>query len=183
MAQTAIDSLMPIGSAGQLADFWTVTDGDVIPGTNEEAALNIPFGVLTYRSSMEGIKLPTSLAQVKAAAGVLVQENLFDVGTQLVDVTVNTFLQSAIKPGVNGNVLRRGRIVVIPEATGTEASVVRVRVVAGVGTNVTLGAFTPTAEVAKTIALPNWKWIGTPTAGVPSYVEIDLITIVNATAD
>lgn len=181
MPQTAIDSLLPIGSAGQLADLFTVQDGDVIPGTNEEASLNIGFGLLTYRSSMEGIKLPTTLANVKAVAGILVQENLFDVTTQLVDATVHTFLQSAIKPGVVGNVLRRGRIIVIPENTGTEASSVFVRIVAGTGS---IGGFRTTAVVGETVLIPvvGAKWIGTPTAGTPSILEINVLGFDGATA-
>lgn len=180
MAQTAIDSILPIGSAGQLADFFSVTDGDVIPGTNEEASAAIPFGCLTYRSSMEGIKLPTTLAHVKAAAGVLVHENRFDT-TQMTNVTVNTNLQSAINSGVIGNVVRHCRVIVIPEDTGTEASGVFVRI-SGAGQ---IGSFRASAVVGQTVALPvgtGAKWIGTPVAGTPSIVEINVLGFEAATA-
>lgn len=183
MTQTALDVPMVIGRAGQLADLVTAEDGDIVPGTNEEASNSIPFGCMATSSSAEGAKLPVALADVQNAKGVLVLEDMYDVTSQLTQVTVNTNLQDAIKPGVTGSFLRRGRIVVIPEATGTEASVVRVRIVVGAGA--TIGAFTPTAEVGKTVALgaaARWRG-GGPTANTPSIVEIDATNFGLATAD
>jgi hypothetical protein len=170
---------MTLGSAGQLADEHTASAGDVVAGTNEEASAPIPFGCLAYRSSAEGVKLPTTLAQVKVAAGVLVKEELFDL-TQLSDVTIHANAQSAIKSGVTGSFLRRGRILVIPEATGTEASGVFVRIVAGTGD---LGGFTTTGTAGETVVLtPLARWIGTPTAATPCVLEIDLTNLDLATA-
>lgn len=184
MPQTSVLSPLAVGSAGQVADEFTATNGDAFAGTNEESSLSLGFGLLVTRSSNEGVKAPTTLAAVKAASGVLIREDLFDITTQLSDITVNTVVQSGIKPGVTGSCLRRGRIWVIPEATGTEASAVKVRIVAGASTNVTLGAFTVTADAGKTVDISSLaKWIGTPTAATPSILEIDLTNLALATAD
>lgn len=179
MPQTSVPSAMTIGSAGQLADEYTASAGDVIAGTNEEASSSIPFGCLAYRSSVDGVKLPTTLALVKDAAGVLVKEEVFDL-TQLTDVTVHTNLQSAIKPGVTGSFLRRGRILVIPENTGTIASGVFVRIVAGTGS---VGGFRTTGVTSETVILSSLaRWLTTPTASVPAVLEIDLTNVDLATA-
>jgi hypothetical protein len=125
------------------------------------------------------VKLPTTLANVKAAAGVLVKEELFDL-TQLTDVTVHANAQSAIKPGVTGSFLRKGRILVIPENTGTEASGVFVRIVAGTGS---VGGFRTAGVVSETVVLtPLARWLSTPTAGQPAVLEIDLTNLDLATA-
>ena len=180
MPQTSVLSTMAIGSAGQLADEFTASDGDAIAGTNEEAAANIAFGLLAYRSSVDGVKLPTSLALVKDAAGILIKEELFDVTTQLADATVHTNVQSAIKPGVTGSFLRKGRILVIPENTGTIASGVFVRIVAGTGS---VGGFRTAGVVAETVVLSALaRWLTTPTAGLPAVLEIDLTNVDLATA-
>jgi len=171
---------MVLGSAGQLADEFTVSNGDLIAGTNEEASASIPFGCLAYRSSVEGVKLPTTLAQAKDAAGILVKEEIFDNITQLTDVTVHTNPQSAIKPGVTGSFLRHGRIIVIPENTGTISSGVFVRIVAGTGS---VGGFRTAGVVGETVVLTQLaRWLTTPTAGQPAVVEIDLTNIDLATA-
>ena len=171
--QTAV-AASAIGRAGQLADTYTATDGDVVPGTNEEASSSIPFGVLATKSSTDGAKLPTSAAELKAALGICVIADEFDPTTQLADVTVNTNVQSAIKPGVTTGFLRKGRIMVIPEATGTLASVPHVRFVAS-GGNTQLGSFTPTAEATKTATLTGIaRWVTVPTLGTPTVLEIDL---------
>lgn len=183
MPQTALDNPMVIGRAGMLADLQATEDGDVVGATNEEASNNIPFGVFVTSSSLEGAKLPTSLADVQNGKGVVVLSDFFDLLTQLVDVTVNTNAQSAIKPTVSFAVARKARIMVIPEATGTEASGVHVRVVAS-GGNTQLGSFTPTLEVAKTIDISKFaRWKGVPTLGLPSIVEIDCTNTALAAAD
>lgn len=179
MPQTTVPSTMAIGTPGQIADEWTAHNGDAFAGTNEEVSASIPFGCLAVRSSNEGVKLPTSLADVKVASGILIYESLFDA-SQLTDATVNTYATNgAIKPGVTGSFLRRGRIIVIPESTGTEASGVFVRK-SGTGT---LGSFRAAAVVGETIVCtPFARWIGTPTAGQPCVLEIDLNNVDLATA-
>ena len=179
MPQTSVPSTMVLGSAGQLADEYSASTGDAIAGTNEEASSAIPFGCLAYRFSDEGVKLPTTLANCKAAAGVLIHEDHFDT-TQLSDVTVHTNAQSAMKPGATGSFLRRGRILVIPENTGTEASGVFVRIVAGTGS---VGGFRTTGVASETVVLTQCaRWLSTPTAGAPAVLEIDLTNIDLATA-
>lgn len=179
MPQTSVPSTMVLGSAGQLADEFTAASGDIIAGTNEEASSPIPFGCVAYRSSEDGVKLPTSLAQFKDASGVLVEEDVFDT-SQLTDVTVHTNPQSAIKPGVTGSFLRHGRILVIPENTGTLSSGVFVRIVAGTGS---VGGFRTAGVVAETVVCTAFaRWLTVPTAGQPAVVEIDLTNVDLATA-
>jgi len=171
--QTAV-AASAIGRAGQVADTYSAESGDIVPGTNEEASNSLPFGVLCTRSSADGAKLPASVADLKASLGILVAADEFDYPTQLADVTVNTNVQSGVKPGVTAAFLRKGRIIVIPEATGTLASVPHVRYVAS-GGNTQLGSFTPTAEAAKTATLTGIaRWITVPTVGTPTVLEIDL---------
>lgn len=183
MTQTALEVPMAIGRAGQLADLYTVESGDILSATNEEASNVLPFGIFVTKSSTDGAKLPAALADVKAAAGVVVLADFFDSLSQISDVTVNTNLQSAVKPGVTVGVLRKGRIIVIPEATGTLASVPHVRFVAS-GGNTQLGSFTPTAEATKTASLSGIaRWITVPTLGQPTVLEFDLTNSETAVAD
>jgi hypothetical protein len=179
MPQTSVPTNMTLGSAGQVADEYTAHNGDALAGTNEEASASIPFGCLAFFQSAEGVRLPASLANVKLGCGVLIKEEVFDVTTQLADVTVNTNAQSAIKVGVTGSFLRKGRILVIPEDTGTMADGVFVRI-SGAGQ---LGSFRRSAVVGQTVVLtPFARWLSTPTAGQPTVLELDLTNVDLATA-
>lgn len=180
--QTTVETTPIIGVPGQLATEFDEHNARVASGLNEEAAANIPFGVLTKRGTAEGlVKLPTTAADV--FDGVLVHANEFDAESQLADATVNTFAQSAIKPGVTAGRLLVGSIIVIPEATGGANAEVHVRIVAS-GGNTQLGSFTPTAEAAKTIDLtPCARWLEPPVAGQPTPVWIDLTNSALITAD
>lgn len=182
MTQTAVDDPAPIGIPGQLADAWTESEGDVGSGVIEEAG-GIPFGILTKKGTNAGqVKLPTTAADI--LEGILVHADEYEVTTQLAAVTVNTYPQSAVVVDTPVGLLKKGRILVIPEATGTEASGVHARIVAS-GGNTQLGSFTPTAEVGKTVNISAFaRWgEGGPVAGQPSILEIDLSNAVLATAD
>lgn len=179
--QTSVPSTLQAGLAGQLADFHTSTNGDIAAATNTEASASIPFGCLATRDGVEGAKLVSSLVTVQNAAGVLVLENTHSPIDHLSDVTVNTNVQSAIKPGVTGSFLRSNRIWVIPETGGAETAAVRVRI-GGAGQ---VGCFTAGAAVAgQTVNLgAAARWIGAPVTGQPSVVEIDVLNFGLATAD
>lgn len=180
--QTSVETTPPNGVPGQLATEYDEHNARVASGLNEEAATNIPFGILVKRGTAEGlIKLPTSVADV--FDGVIVHANEFDAESMLADATVNTFVQSAIKPGITAGRLLCGAILVIPEATGVAASEVHCRIVAS-GGNTQLGSFTPTAEVAKTIDLTGCaRWLEPPVLGVPTPLWIDLSNAALITAD
>jgi len=183
MTQTAVDTVAPIGVPGQLATEWDEHNALVDSGTNEEAATNIPFGCLVKRGTAKGlIKLPTAAADV--LDGILVHADEFDFPSQVADVTVNTYDQSAIKPKVTGGLLKMGTILVVPEATNAaNGAQVHARIVAS-GGNTQLGSFTPTAEAGKTINLtPFARWVIPPVAGVPTPLWIDLTNSALATAD
>jgi hypothetical protein len=180
--QTTVDTTPIIGVPGQLATEHDEHNARVDSGCNEEAATNIPFGVLVKRGTAKGlIKLPTTAADV--FDGVVVHANEFDAESQLADATVNTFVQSAIKPGVTAGLVLEGTVLVIPEANGIATSGVHARIVAS-GGNVQLGSFTPTAEVAKTVNLTALaRWVEPPVAGQPSPLWIDLGKAALITAD
>jgi hypothetical protein len=182
MTQTAVDTVAPIGLPGQLATEYDEHNARVDSGTNEEAAANIPFGILCKRGSAKGlIKLPTTAADV--LDGILVHADEFDYPSQIADVTVNTYDQSAIKPKVTGGLLKEGVVYVIPEANGAAAAGVHARIVAS-GGNTQLGSFTPTAEAGKTINLtPFARWVEPPVLGQPTPLWIDLANAALATAD
>lgn len=184
MTQTAVDTTAPVGLPGQLYSEWDEHNALVDSGTNEEAATNIPFGVMVKRGTAKGlVKLPTTAADV--LDGILVRADEFDYPSQVADATVNTYEQSAIKPKVTAGLLKKGTIWVIPEATNASAaSEVHMRIVAGAGNNITLGAFTPTAEAAKTVDISAFaRWVEPPVAGTPTPLWIDLTNSALADAD
>jgi hypothetical protein len=181
--QTTVETNPPIGVAGQLATEHDEHNALVDSGTNEEAAANIPFGVMCKRGTVKGrIKLPTAAADV--LDGILVHANEFDPESQLADATVNTNVQSAIKPGITGGLLKQGTILVIPEATNASAAAeVHMRIAAS-GGNTQLGSFTPTAEAAATVDLtPFARWVEPPVAGQPTPLWIDLVNSALAAVD
>lgn len=182
MTQTAVDSTAPIGVPGQLYTEQDEHNARTDSGTNEEAATNIPFGVLVKRGTAKGqIKLPTALANI--LDGILMHADEYDYPSQIADATVNTFDQSAIKPKVTGGLLLTGACLVVPEATDVGTAGVHVRIVAS-GGNTQLGSFTPTAEAGKTLNLtPLARWLAPPTAGVATPLWIDLSNSALATAD
>lgn len=182
MTQTAVDTVAPIGLPGQLYAEWDEHNALVDSGANEEAAANIPFGIAVKRGTAKGlIKLPTALADV--IDGIVVHADELDYPSQVADVTVNTYDQTAVKPKVPVGLLKRGTIYVIPEANGAANAQVHMRIVAS-GGNTQLGSFTPTAEAAKTV---NWtpfaRWLEPPQAGVPTPLWVDLTMLALATAD
>lgn len=172
--QTSVDTTAPLGVAGQLATEYDEHNARVDSGTNEEAATNIPFGVLVKRGTSKGlIKLPTSAADI--LDGVLVHADEFDYPSQIDDATVNGNAQSAIKPGVVGGILQQGSILVIPEASGAASAGVRFRIAADDDLT-QLGAFTPAAEDEFTVDCSAFaRWLSPPVEGQPTPLWIDLV--------
>jgi hypothetical protein len=170
MSQTTVDSPVAIGSAGQAADLHTANHGDVISGTSEETSTTeTQFGLMVKRGTNPGgVKNLSGTGDVALLQGIAVRGELYERATQLGP-------NGGPLGGITFGVARTGRWLVIPEADGTESSGVHVRVVVS-GGNTLLGAFTPTAEVGKTIDItPFAHWHdGGPSAGEPSVLEIDM---------
>lgn len=171
--QTSVETTPPIGVPGQLATEFDEHNARVDSGTNEEAATNIPFGIMVKRGTTKGqIKLPT--AATDYLEGVVAHANEFDAESQLADATVNDFDQSAIKPGVTAGLIQSGVVIVVPEDTDVETAGVHVRIAAN-GGNTQLGAFTPNPDDVNTIDLtPCARWVDAPVAGQLTRVWIDL---------
>lgn len=173
MPQTTVETTMPIGVAGQLADLWTEQNGDIISVISEEASAEIPFGVAVRQGTADdGALLFTATSQVPL--GVVVFAHHFAKPDELGD--------TGLKPKVVFGVLRRGRIIVFPEEAVTPASEVRIRAVAA-GAEVK-GAFRATADSTDCIDItPFAKWRSSADANEPAILEIDLSNVSLAVAD
>jgi hypothetical protein len=173
MPQTEVESTMPIGIAGQLADLWTDENGDVVSATSEEASAEIPFGVcVQHGTADDGVLKLTAIDDV--LAGVVVHSHHFAKPYELGD--------TGLKPGVTFGLLRKGRIIVLPEDAVTPASTVHVRAVAT--GNEVAGAFRGTAQGTDTIEITAFaKWRTTADAGEPAVLEVDFTNVALADAD
>lgn len=173
--QTTVASNLPIGIAGQLADEWTAQYGDVQSVFNQEAAAHIPFGIGLKRGTADDTaKLPTTANDV--LVGVSVFNALFNRPTDIDD--------AGLLPGIEFGVLRRGKVIVLPEDSPTPASGVHMRIVAS-GGNTQLGAFTGTAEAGKTVDCSGFaRWTSSAGGvGLPTVLEIDIANSHLAVAD
>lgn len=162
--QTEVLSRMPIGIPGQLADLHTAEFGDVVSAVNEEAAAEIPFGVMVKQGTDDDdVKLLA--AQADKLKGIVVFGHNFDYPVQRGD--------TGLKPGVHFGILRKGRIFVRTEDAVTPASEVHVRAVA-VDPEVK-GAFRGTDDGADTLDITAFaKWVTSADAGEVAILEIDM---------
>lgn len=173
MSQTAIETTMPIGVAGQLADLWTEENGDVVSGTSEEETAEIPFGVMVAQGAADDGVLALA-ATDDVLAGVVVFSHVYAKPYELGDV--------GLKPGVTMGLLRKGRIIVFPEDAVTPESTVHVRAVA-IGEEVA-GAFRGSPQGTDTIEITAFaKWRTTGGDGDPAVLEVDLTNVALADAD
>lgn len=177
MGQTAIQSRMTVGLAGQIADFNGMSDARVNTVTNQEASAQIPFGVMLKRGTLQdSAKLPTTAADVLVGVSVLFHS--FAEPQEVADTDAG-----GLMPGATFGVLVEGPVYVFPEAAVTPLSEVHVRIVAS-GGNTQLGAFTPTAEVAKTIDISAFaKWETSGSATVAAKLVLNTVNSALATAD
>lgn len=169
--QDTVLSRMPIGIPGQLADLHTAEFGDVVSAVNDEAAAELPFGILVKHQAgaMDKAALPTAIANL---LGVTVFAHNFAKPVQLGD--------TGVKPDVSLGVLRKGRIYVTAVDAVTPADEVHVRI-GGVGQK---GSFQKAAVVGETIDITAFaKWCGSAGAGGVVELEIDMTNAALATAD
>lgn len=171
--QTEVSARMPIGIPGQLADLHTAEFGDVVSAVNEEAAAEIPFGVMVKQGTDDDdVKLLA--ATNDPIKGVVVFGHNFDNPVQRGS--------TGLKPGVHFGILRKGRIFVTTEDAVTPLSEVHVRAVAA-GAEVK-GAFRGTADGADTIDITGLaKWVTSAGAGEIAILEIDMTQSSLATPD
>ena len=162
--QTEVLDRMPIGIPGQLADLHTAEFGDVMSVTNEEAAAEIPFGVMVKAGTADD-SAKLLAANTDKLRGITVFAHNFSKPVQLGD--------TGLKPGVTFGLLRKGRIYVRVEDAVTPASEVHVRAVAA-GLEVK-GAFRGTDDGTDTIDITAFaKFICSADAGEVAVVEVDM---------
>lgn len=172
MPQTEVKTVMDAGVEGQLADLWTEENGDVGTATSEEASAEISFGLMVAQGvADDGCKLLVEDAQLK---GVTVFSHLYAKPTELGD--------TGLKPGVTFDVLKRGRIIVLPEEAVTPQSEVHVRhTVQG---NTRAGAFRATKSASNTLDITAFaRWETSADAGEPAVLWIDMLLAASTVED
>lgn len=164
MPQTEIEETMPLGVAGQLADLYTSEHGDVVSATNEEASAELAFGLFVKKGTADNTVKKLNAAD-NALEGVVVHSHGYHKPVEIGD--------TGLKPGVTMGILRKGRIIVLPETAVTPASEVHVRAVAA-GEEIA-GAVRATADGADTIDITGFaSFRGSADAGEPVVLEIDM---------
>jgi hypothetical protein len=173
MPQTSVSD-MSAGLAGMLADSGLKDAAGVVQA---EASASIPFGVMVAKGSTDdaAVKLNgTASSMITKLLGVVMFSHRFAIDHE-VDST-------GIKPKVGFDVLRRGRIYVLPEESVTPGDPVRVRVVVTGGE--VAGAFRKTEDSTDCVnisAFAQWRTSGSST--VPAVLEIDMTGLGDAVAD
>lgn len=162
--QTVVRSAPPIGSPGDLADFYTASDGDIVTGINEEATASILPGTMVKRGT--GARLAKNLTDSHETPwGIVTRGHAFANPTEIDTVTIDDDPLTEFdgyKPGTPFGVGREGRYVVIIEDDVDIGDEVHVRAVAVAGEVV--GAFSPNDLAADGIncsAYAEWVEAGT----------------------
>lgn len=168
MPQTAVNSPLPTGIEGDIADQWTAEEGAIDTVINGESTAQLPFGIGVKRGSSDDTVLNFT-ANTDALDGILVYENDFaqpyELGT------------TGVLPGFTMRICRFGRIKVIPETNVDPTQSVFVRAVANVGGGFPrVGSWRSSADSTNTIDVSAFaKWRTTTTAGSIAILEINLI--------
>lgn len=165
MPQTAINAALTIGVEGMLADLWTEQNG-LIDSTTNADTVSIPFGRFVKRTA-SGITMLGSIADV--LAGVTVWRNMYSKPDQLDSVGVVV--------GMEMDVLRMGRILVLTEQAFTETSGVFVRALPNGGAT-TIGGCRTSADGVTTIDISAFaQFKNSGSAGDLAILELNLMGI------
>jgi hypothetical protein len=172
--QTTVLAEMKIGIPGQLATEHDERTADIVTRTSEEASASIPFGVFVQKGTDDGdVKKLT--ATTNKLIGIVVWEANFAPVYQVDSV--------GLKPGVTMSILRKGKIIVVPE-TDVVAHTSEVHVRAIVAGSEVAGAVRATADSTDTIDITAFAtWLTSATAGNPAVLEIDMANAALAVAD
>lgn len=168
MPQTAVNSPLPTGIEGDIADQWTAEEGAIDTAVNSESTAQLPFGIGVKRGASDDTILNFT-AITEALDGITVYENdyaqPYELGT------------TGVLPGFTMRVCRFGRIKVIPEDNVDPTKGVFVRALANVGGGFPrVGSFRGTADGVNTIDISAFgKWRTTTSAGSIAILEINLI--------
>jgi hypothetical protein len=171
MPQTSVLSPLPIGVAGQLADLWTIENGDVISAISEEVSAALAFGIGVKKGAADdGVLNLTAITD--SFYGIIVYSPLFSQPDEL-----NATLGGLVPRAAHFGLLRMGRVFVFTETNVTPASSVFLRAI-GTGPNPLVGGFRGTADSTNTIdisAVASWRT--TASAGSLAVLEIDLLGV------
>lgn len=141
--QTVVRTAPPIGSPGDLADFYTASDGDIVTGINEEATASIVVGTMVKRGT--GARLVKKLTDShETPYGIVTRGHAFSSPTEIdtVEVDDSPLVEfDGYKPQTPFGVGRSGRYVVIIEDDVDIGDEVHARAVAVAGE--LAGAFSP----------------------------------------
>lgn len=171
--QTSVENAPDIGIVGQLADFHTSADGDVVSRTSEETSATIAFGLFVkHGTADEGVGVVSATSNL--LEGIAVHGHGFEPGKE-VDATTGALL-----PKATFGVLRRGRAFVKAVGSVTPASEVHVR---ASGTGVA-GSVQAAADATHTIDIsPFARFVTSGDDGDVVVLEIDMTNVALATAD
>lgn len=174
MPFTSVSVQMTNALAGNLVDNDHASLASYI---NAEASAHIPFGTMMVQGTLDKDALLPNTSTAAAAPkmiGIVVRSQAYE-RAQEIDAT-------GLLPGVELQILKRGKVYVVSEEDVTPASAVRVRVLTGTGT--VIGGFRTSADASKCVDISKYaRYLNTATAGTPVAVEIDMTMRFNGVAD
>lgn len=162
--QTTYPSSLTARIAGQLADSGA---HDIVAMVNREASASIPFGrVVMFGSTTDPTSMKVFAAETSIAAGILLHSYEYDPTYDL-DST-------GLKAGRPGQVLRKGRVIVLLEDAVTIGQRGYVRGTAGAGGGELVGGILPADDGSDTADCTNQiVFLESGSAGDLVMVEVD----------
>lgn len=154
MQTEVLDTPLP-GVAGDMADHWTASNGDIVSRASEEDETGIPPGVMVAEGEGDdGALLLGATSDV--LAGVAVRGHWYATPQQLIPVLTGL----GYAPGVTFGVGRTGRYRVLIEENVAKGDEVHVRAVAVTDDDEVAGAFRASGAGTDTIDCTAFcKWV------------------------
>lgn len=159
MAQTSYSQAPGIGVAGQSTEGFHEVVSALTDGTVNGYGLMVSLSAVATGNTCKEVREVTNTDTVADFEGILVYENHRESADEIADNT-------------QVSVMRRGRIMVVPEVSISAGDDVYVRIVAA-GAEV-LGAFRNDADTADAIQLTTARWLRESTSGQTNILEFDL---------
>lgn len=151
--QTVVNSAPAIASPGDIGDFRTATDGDIVTGINAEASSSLVLGTVVKRGTVERSALRTAAAADKATMlGIVVRGQHYS-DTELAQITIGDATGlDAYTPDTPAPIGRTGVYAVLITEDVDIGDAVRIRCVAG-ATEIA-GSFQVAADSTDCLLLP-----------------------------
>lgn len=160
MSQTAVSTNPAVASPGDIADFQTSANDDIVSAVNEEATASIVVGTMVKLGTAPGLvkKLTDSHPSAGNPYGIVTRAHAYsEAQIESLEVDTDVFFD-ALKPGAPMGIGRHGRFAVIIEEDVNFDDPVHVRAVATTGE--IAGAFGKTDGAADTMLLSNARYCG-----------------------